>query len=442
MASSLILSTLALSTLSFSTLALATPANASTNSNLTFSTPPYSIACNASLSQFQINIPEDDVQNLKSYLELFRAPPLTYENSDVGWDYGVPRDWLVNATCYWLDEYDWRKQEAILNSVPQFKLGLNDSDGESYSIHFAALFSPNKSAIPIILSHGFPDSYMIYMPILQKVQQLYAVTPDDLPYHLIVPSLIGTGFSSHPPLTKQFFTTDNARIFNELMKALGFGTTGYIAQGNDVGSMISEYMLTEFNECKAAHVTLWWGHPAYDPTTDLPATDLEMYALQRMTEINHWGEANVLLHADRSSTAGLTIGSNPISMLTWIGERMVLWGDPNAPLSLDVILTDVSIYWFTRTYPTSYWVYAAFRTAVNGSEINSIPDGPTLSGKPLGYSWFPNEVGEPPKSYFDKYTSIFNYFYQHDQGSHWSATDQPDVLWADIEDFVGNAWKA
>lgn len=95
---------------------------------------------------------------------------------------------------------------------------------------------------------------MIYMPILQKLQQQYADAPDQLPYHLIVPSLIGTGFSSAPPTSKAFYTTDNARLWNKLMVHLGFGEKGYIAQGNDVGTMISEYMLSTYDECKGTRI--------------------------------------------------------------------------------------------------------------------------------------------------------------------------------------------
>lgn len=87
------------------------------------------------------------------------------------------------------------------------------------------------------------------MPILEKLQAQYNSTPDEMPYHIIVPSMIGTGFSSSTPLTKPFYTPDNARIWNKLMIALGFGEKGYIAHGCDVGTMVSEYMLA-YDECK------------------------------------------------------------------------------------------------------------------------------------------------------------------------------------------------
>ncbi|KAI1121146.1 alpha/beta-hydrolase [Nemania abortiva] len=409
------------------------------SSTLAFSTPPYSIADGANLTEFRINIPDQAVEDLTTYVKLFKAPKATYENS-LDWTFGVTMDWLVDGVDYWLNNFDWRKEEEKLNSIPQFKLAFNDDDGESYSVHFAALFSGKKDAIPIILSHGWPDLYMIYMPILQKVQQQYAESPDQLPYHLIVPSLIGTGFSSAPPVSKPFYTPDTARIWNKLMVNLGFGEKGYIAQGNDVGTMISEYMLASYDECKASHITLWWGHPAYNATTEPPANALEAHALGRIAEINKWGNANVLLHADRSSTAGLTIGTSPISMLTWIGERMVLWSDPGAPLSYDVIIPTVAVYWFTQTYPTSYWCYAQFRTTTANSN-DTLPAFPAQSHKPEGFSWFPNEVGDVPKSYFEDHSDIYTYFYQHDVGGHFSSTEQPDLLWADIEDFVSKVWQ-
>lgn len=95
--------------------------------------------------------------------------------------------------------------------------------------------------------------------MLQAIQEQYADTPDQLPYHIIVPSLVGIGFSSAPNPAKPFYNIDNARIFNKFMVSLGFGENGYIAHGIDVGAMVSEYMLAGYDECKGEfaprHVT-------------------------------------------------------------------------------------------------------------------------------------------------------------------------------------------
>ncbi|KAK1523155.1 hypothetical protein CPAR01_14008 [Colletotrichum paranaense] len=411
-------------------------ASGSACSGQTLGNLPHPIAVNATITPFTVNITDDAIENLKAHLRLYRPPRDTYESVNAGWEFGVPKEWLVNATDQWLNNYDWRAEEAVLNSIPQYKVGLTDDDGEAYSIHFAGLFSNKKDAIPLVMSHGFPDSYQLFMPFLQMIQAKYADTPDDMPYHIIVPSLVGTGFSSPPPLTKPFYTTDMARIMNKFMVALGFGESGYIAHGTDVSSMIVEYMLEAYDEVKAAHATLWWGHPDYDSTTQLPANEMEVNALKRLASTTSWGVGNVAVHRDRSSTIGHTIGNSPISILTWVGERYVLWADPSAPISMTNLLTDVSLYWFTETYPTSYWCYAQFRSSLN----DSIPTAPNYTGKRLAYSWFANDVSSPPSAYFKNHSDIYTDFYQHDKGGHFVPMEQPEALWADLTDFIPKVW--
>lgn len=101
--------------------------------------------------------------------------------------------------------------------------------------------------MPIILIHGWPGSYMEFLPMLQLFSEEF--TPSTLPYHLIVPSLPGYAFSSGPPLDRNFMNRDSARILDTLMQGLGFGG-GYIAQGGDIGAMVSRQLAVDYDGCK------------------------------------------------------------------------------------------------------------------------------------------------------------------------------------------------
>lgn len=149
-----------------------------------------------------------------------------------------------------------------MNSFPQFTTEI-----EGLTVHFAALFSQREDAVPIALLHGWPGKYILcpskhtcqpalisytgnfveFYPILQLFSEEYS--PETLPFHLIVPSLPGYTFSSGPPLDRDFGLVDIARVVDQLMKDLGFGS-GYVIQGGDIGSFVGRVLGVSFDACK------------------------------------------------------------------------------------------------------------------------------------------------------------------------------------------------
>ncbi|KAH7020679.1 epoxide hydrolase 1 [Macrophomina phaseolina] len=224
-----------------------------------FAKPPHPVSADGALSQFNVSISDDQIQNLKTLLKLVPIAAPNYENSQDDRRFGSPRQWLVDSVDYWQNKFDWRKQEAEINTVPHFKYDVKDDDGHTYTIHFAALFSEKKDAVPLLLPHGWPGSFIEYLPILLTQREKYASAPDTLPYHLIAPSLIGYGFSSPPPINKDFVPADNSRLLHKMMLGLGFGQSGYIMQGGDVGSFLTEISLSTYDEVKAIHLNLYLG---------------------------------------------------------------------------------------------------------------------------------------------------------------------------------------
>jgi len=136
-----------------------------------------------------------------------------------------------------------------MNSFPHFRARVKDEKG-MLNIHFVALFSAKPDAIPIVLLHGWPGSFIEFLPMLDLYRKQY--TPETLPYHLIVPSLPGYAFSDAPPLDDDFQQEDVARILHQLVVGLGFGS-GYVVQGGDLGSNLSRIMARTYDDCKAAH---------------------------------------------------------------------------------------------------------------------------------------------------------------------------------------------
>lgn len=210
------------------------------------------------IEPFQLHVTDTEIDNCKTLLLLSKLGPETWENSkasrDSGKYYGITRNWLSDAKDAWLFNFDWRKHEARINSFPNFKTTIHDDGSEnsssSFSLHFTALFSRKKDAVPVLFMHGWPGSFSEFLPMLDLLRTKY--TADTLPFHAIVPSLPGYGLSSGPPTDRDFAPKDAARLMNRLMVDLGFGN-GYVAQGGDVGYFLARRLSADYDECKAFH---------------------------------------------------------------------------------------------------------------------------------------------------------------------------------------------
>lgn len=203
---------------------------------------------------YQLSVPDKELSGLKTLLSLSPVGPETWENKtstrDQGNNFGITRDWLANAKETWLEKFDWRAHEAHINSFPNFKIAIKDGDDEPLSIHFAALFSKKKDATPILFMHGWPGCFLEFLPLMELLRTKY--TAETLPFHVVVPSLPGYGMSSGPPTSRDYSLADTARVLNQLMIELGFGS-GYVAQGGDLGSILSRRLSVAHDECKAFH---------------------------------------------------------------------------------------------------------------------------------------------------------------------------------------------
>jgi microsomal epoxide hydrolase len=139
-----------------------------------------------------------------------------------------------------------RKHETHINTFDHFHMNIEDEIGD-FHVHFVSMLSKSKNAIPLLLLHGWPGSFLEFLPLLGKLRQKY--NPDELPYHIVIPSLPGYAFSSRPPLDKDFGIGDVARLINKLMLGLGYGS-GYVVQGGDVGSKVARVIAAKHDECK------------------------------------------------------------------------------------------------------------------------------------------------------------------------------------------------
>lgn len=212
-----------------------------------------------------------------------------------------------------------REWEAKFNDLPQYTIDVLDND-QTHTVHFMALFSPDPSSVPIVLLHGWPGSVFEFLPLLRHLRATYSTRPDALKYHIVVPHLTGFGFSSPPD--KDFTWKDNARIISKMMHLLGFGQTGYVAQGGDLGSAVAPAVAAYDSACRLVHLNMFVmpapkGVDLEDDISKDVYRDAEVWALKGGSDIRTSGFAYAELQATRPSTAGFVIGSNPVSLLAW-----------------------------------------------------------------------------------------------------------------------------
>jgi hypothetical protein len=197
-----------------------------------------------SAKPFTLNVSDQAISEWRQLLQLSKLAPETWEGRQEDRRFGVSRKWLSDAKDYWLNKYDWRAQEKHINSFSNYKMQIEDVD-----LHFVALFSEKKDAIPIIFMHGWPGSFIEFLPMLTLVKEKYSAK--DLPYHLIVPSLPGYTLSTVQSTEKEWKLEDSSRVLNQLMLNLGFDR--YLAQGGDVGSFTSQIMNISYDSCVGMH---------------------------------------------------------------------------------------------------------------------------------------------------------------------------------------------
>lgn len=369
---------------------------------------------------FRIDIPQTEIEDLHHRLAGTRWPD---ELDGVGWSYGTPTSYLRRIAEYWRTGYDWRHWESILNELPQF---TTEIDGQN--IHFLHVRSPEPDATPLLLTHGWPGSVVEFLDIIGPLTDPVAYGGDAADaFHVVAPSLPGFAFSG--PTTQPGWNIARiARAWAELMHRLGYSRYG--TQGGDTGSVVSpEVGRIAPEHVIGVHVNGGLGSPSGDPEEleGLSSAEQERLAQEEAKAFDGAGYA--MIQSTRPQTLGVGLSDSPAGQLAWIIEKFQEWTDPAHELpedavSLDQLLTNVSVYWFTGTATSAARLYREeAATWGQSSERSEVPSGVAV---------FPNDGGVRAIAERDHHIVHWSEF---DRGGHFAAMEAPDLLVADIRSF-------
>jgi pimeloyl-ACP methyl ester carboxylesterase len=393
-----------------------------------------SVETPAEIRPFQIEIPEEQIGDLRGRIAATRWPSkeLVDDRSQ-----GVQLATLKALADYWTDGYDFGRVAERLNAVPQF---TTEIDG--VEIHFIHVRSQHEGALPLIMTHGWPGSVI---ELLETVGPLTDPTshggrPEDA-FHLVLPSIPGYGYSGEPTEIG-WYSGRVAQAWAELMQRLGY--TRYVAQGGDQGAAVTDDMARQAPEgLLGVHLNLL--RTALGSTAGLPtASEQERAALEAVTTFRTSGFGYFLEQSTRPQTIGYALLDSPVALAGWMIDhdtdsyykisRAFVDGQPAGGLTRDHILDNITVYWLTATGASaarSYWEGGRAAALAAGQT----PPAVTI---PVGFTTFPGEIFRAPRSWVETSYPNVVYFNEAEKGGHFAAWEEPELFSKELRAAFGS----
>lgn len=337
-----------------------------------------------------------------------------------GWEQGVPTDYLRGLVDYWVNDYDWAAANLRLRRLPQFRTTIDRLD-----IHFAHVPSPVPTARPLILTHGWPGSYLEFLEVAERLADpgRYGGDPADA-FHVVVPSLPGFGFSGHPA-ERGWNAGRVAAAWVELMRRLGYER--FYAQGGDLGFVVSLALARRHPErVRAIHVNFWVS--GADPSGELAVfgelTEEEQRYIGKARHLWAREVAYSMLQASKPQTIGYNLADSPVGQCAWIVEKFHGWTDntgvPESAVARDRILDTIGLYWFGNLGASSARIYWESTDA-------AVADHSAVT-VPCGYTVFPAEILAASERWARLRFPDLRYYSRAARGGHFAAMEVPDLF--------------
>ncbi|KAK7621607.1 Alpha/Beta hydrolase protein [Phyllosticta citricarpa] len=381
---------------------------------------------------YTIRVSDEAINRLQAKLAVSDFPD-ELEDPDQ-WRYGAPLADVKRLSKYWKEGFDWRKAEAMLNELPNFKTEIVVEGFRPIDLHFIHQRSDLPSAIPLLFSHGWPGSFIEVTKILRALK-------DSTPaFHVVAPSLPNFGFSSGVK-EPGFAVEQYAEVCHKLMKQLGYER--YVTQGGDWGFFITRAMGLLYPEsCLASHINVVRAFPPKFAKQPLLAakhsitsySKAEKQGLERSAWFVKEGAGYNLQQRTKPQTVGYALADSPVACLAWIYEKLHDWTD-NYPWTDDEVLMWISIYWFSTAGPAaSVRIYYEAVHTQPGRHVVGHRDrlSEWVPKVKLGVAHFPKELSVVPRSWAHTLGPVVHES-EHSGGGHFAAWERPEDIVHDLQ---------
>ncbi|WP_028934629.1 epoxide hydrolase family protein [Pseudonocardia spinosispora] len=374
---------------------------------------------------FRINVAQEQLDDLRRRVVATRWPT---RETVPDQSQGVQLARLQELVRYWGTDYDWRKLEERVNALPQF---LTEIDG--LDIHFLHIRSKHANALPMIITHGWPGSFLEMLKVIGPLTDptAHGGTEADA-FHLVIPSMPGYGFSGQPTATG--WGPDRiGRAWTVLMDRLGYRR--YVSQGGDWGAVISDRMARQAPPgLVGIHVNMPATVPADiakvlndgGPAPEGLAPD-ERAAFDSLKALYTRGSGYSAMMVTRPQTVGYGLSDSPTGLAAWMYDKFAQWtysgGDPERSLTKDEMLDDITLYWLTNSVNSSSQLY----WENNANNFNAVD-----ISLPAAITVFPGELYRTPRSWAERSYHKLIHFGVVDKGGHFAAWEVPDLFSAEM----------
>lgn len=375
----------------------------------------------APVRPFTIRVSDAVLADLKARLARARFPDALQD----GWTYGTDLRYLKELVAYWRDRFDWREQERRLNRLEQFTTNI-----DGLTIHFIHRRSKQPNAFPLLVTHGWPGSFVEFTKILDPLTDpvAHGGRPDDA-FDVVIPSIPGFAFSDKPR-EPGYAPARIAAIEAKLMARLGYRRYG--AQGGDWGAIISRQIaLNDASHVAGLHLNMCTAPPpaGADPASGLSDAERSRLKARDLFQAEETGYQQI--QGTKPQTLGFALHDSPVGLAAWIVEKFRTWcdcdGNPETVFTKDELLTNITLYWVTGTAASSARIYYETRHAAATPVVRRVEVPTACADFPREVIWAPRRWLEPQYN-ITRWTSM-------PRGGHFAAFEQPALFVDDVRAF-------
>ncbi len=380
------------------------------------------------IQPYRIDVAESVLTDLGRRLKNTRWPP---QPEGAGWDGGMDPGYLRELCDYWKEGYDWRRAEYELNQLAHY---LTEIDG--FGIHFVYERGKGPAPFPLILTHGYPDSFYRFVKLIPLLTNPAAFGGrEEDAFDVVVPDIPGYGFSDKPEKRGSTFRVGD--LWGRLMtERLGYERFG--AHGGDWGSTITEQLAKQHSASIATiHLTdVPFGHILRKPD-DLSPDEQKFF--KRNEEWLQKEGAYALIQSTKPQSLAPGLNDSPAGLAAWIAEKLRTWSDcgenVESRFTRDEILTNVMIYWVTQSIGTSFLTYFDYANAgVMTWMKEGLKNWAGSTTTPAAFSLFPADIGRPPREWAERFFNVQRWT-EMPRGGHFAAMEEPELLAADLREW-------